>query len=486
MDTDRARECVRAKPRIGTAGLLKAGKVGGLFCLLLLANIVPCQAQQTVTVYPGQNLQQLVNQYGPNTTFSFTPGIYYMQSIVPQSYDSFVGSRSAILSGATLLTSFSQNGSYWVASAPVQQAASYPGQCGGNNPNCMLPEDLFFDNNLKTRVGSLSAVGPGTWYLNYSTGNVYMGDNPTGHTVEISVLGMAFGGAATNVTISGLTIEKYASVGGSGAINASGTDYWSVSGNEVRFNHGIGIQTGDGSYIYNNYAHTNGELGIGGQGQNITIQSNEISWNNYADYTIYNEAGGAKFTSVQNLTFRYNYSHNNTGPGFWTDINSQYILCDSNQFTGNQAAGVLIEISSNATVSNNYVWNDGFNPDGPGIWWGDGILISDSANVSVYFNTVANCMNGIAGLLANRGSGPNGQPYLLQNVNVNSNWITQGSGIAAGIGIEGTGFDNSVYTSWGNQFQYNTFYLGNPNGDYFYWMGYAMSLSAWGTVLTAS
>ena len=469
-----------------TQPLKQVGMLAGLLCLLCLGNVPRVRAQQTVTVSPGQNLQQLVNQYGPNTTFSFTPGIYYMQSIVPRSYDSFVGPRNAILSGATLLTSFSQNGNYWVAWAPVKQAGSYPGQCGGNNPACMYPEDLFFNNVVKTRVTTLSAVGPGKWYLDYSTGNVYMGDSPFGSTVEISVLPSAFSGTAPNVTINGLTIEKYACLGGSGAVNSggAGSNYWSVSGNEVRYNHGIGIQTGNGIYIHDNYVHTNGELGIGGQGTNMTVQSNEIAWNNYADYTIYNEGGGAKFTSAQNITFRYNYSHDNIGPGFWTDLNSQNILCDSNRFSGNQVAGALIEISSAATVSNNYVLNDGYNPDGPGIWWGDAILISDSTNVSVYFNTVTNCMNGIVGLLANRGNGPNGQPYLLQNVNVNSNWITQTSGIAAGIGIEGTGFDNSVYTSWGNQFQYNSFYLGNPNGNYFYWMGYPMSFSSWGTVLT--
>ena len=38
-----------------------------------------------------------------------------------------------------------------------------------------------------------------------------MGDNPAGHTVEISILGYAFTGSATSVTISNLIIEKYAS-----------------------------------------------------------------------------------------------------------------------------------------------------------------------------------------------------------------------------------------------------------------------------------
>lgn len=444
-----------------------------------------CWAQQNVTVYPGQNLQTIVNEYPGGTTFTFTPGIYYYQSIVPQSYDSFVGESGAILSGATLLTSFSQSGSYWTSQVSVSQASSYPGECGPN-PACTLPQDLFFSNVLQTRVTSLSAVGPGTWYYNYSTGTVYMGSNPNGSTVELSVLPYAFTGAATNVTITGLTIEKYACVDGSGAVDGgNGSNYWSVSGNEVRFNHGFGIQTGNGMYIYNNYVHTNGELGIGGQGTSITVQSNQIAYNNYAGYTIYNQAGGAKFTGVSGLTFQYNSSYDNTGPGFWVDVNSQNVYCNENQFTGNEEAGVMVEISSNVTVANNYIWNDANNPDGTGIWWGAGILISDSTNVSVYFNNVSNAMNGIAGILSSRGNGPNGQPYTLQNVNVNSNVITQNTGIAAGICIEGSGFDNSVYTSWNNQFQYNTFILGNQSGDYFYWLNEPMTLLQWAAALLA-
>jgi len=445
-----------------------------------------CWAQRTVTVNPGANLQAVVNQYPTSTTFTLTPGIYRLQSVVPKSYDTFVGEQGAIMSGAALLTSFTTMGANWVSHAQVTQQSSYPGVCAAVKPACMYPEDLFFDNVPKLRVASLAAVAAGKWYLDYSTGNVYMADDPTGHTVEISVLPYAFSGGATSVTISNLIIEKYACIAGTGAVNGpSGSTYWSIGGNEVRFNHSTGIRTGDGMYIYNNKAHHNGQVGIGGGGTNVLVQNNEISFNNTDGYSYYWEAGGAKFAMIQNLVFKYNYSHDNAGPGFWVDINSQGVLCDSNQFSANTEAGVLTEISSNITISNNYIWNDGFNPDGSGIWYGAGILMSDSTYVSVYFNTVSNCMDGIGGILQNRGNGPNGQPYTLQNVNVNSNWITQNTGMATGIVVEGTGFDNSVYTSWNNQFQYNTFNLANPAGAYFAWMGQPMTFSAWGTVLTA-
>lgn len=181
-----------------------------------------CWAGQTVNVNTGDNLQVLVNQYPPSTTFSLAPGIHRLQSVVPQSGDSFVGQTGAVLSGAALLTNFVLNGSYWVSHVQVTQASSYRGQCNSAHPACALPEDLFFDNIPKSRVTSLSAVKPGSWYLDYPTGNAYMADAPWGHTVEISLLPYAFGGDAAVVVVSNLAIEKYACVAGNGAIGGGG------------------------------------------------------------------------------------------------------------------------------------------------------------------------------------------------------------------------------------------------------------------------
>lgn len=446
-----------------------------------LAHTSIAWAGQTINVATTDNLQTLVNQYPPATTFSLAPGIHRLQSVVPQSGDSFVGQTGAILSGAALLTTFTQSGSYWTARVSVTQAASYPGQCNTNSPACIYPEDLFFNNVPKTRVTSLCLVVPGTWYLNYSTGTAYMGDNPAGYTVEISELPYAFSGVATSVIISNLVIEKYACVAQSAAVNGAQSTWWTIEGNEIRYNHGRGISSGNGMYIYNNNVHTNGNLGIGGSASNVFVQSNQISYNNYAGYSYYWEAGGVKFATVQNVTLEYNYSFNNLGPGLWNDINSQYVTYNENETSGNIEAGILSEISSDITISNNYIVNDGSNPSGAGIWYGAGILISNSSNVSIYSNNVVNCMDGIGGILANRGDAPNGQPYLLQNVSVTGNTITQSTGIAAGIVVEGTGFNDSVYSSSNNTFINNTYDLANPSGAYFYWMGEPMPLATWAT-----
>ena len=360
----------------------------------------------------------------------------------------------------------------------VTKASSYRGECLATSPLCIYPEDLFFDNVPKTRVASQSAVGPGTWFLDYNTGDVYMGDNPAGHTVEISLLPHAFSGMGIGVMITNLIIEKYACVAGDGAVNGTVSNGWGVEYCELRYNHGLGIQSGNVMYILRCLAHDNGQIGIGGGGNNVTMQNCQIYNNNYAGYNWGWEAGGVKFAQVKNLKVQYCYSHNNQGPGFWTDIHSQYVLYDGNRTDNNIEAGILHEISYDATIINNYIADDGFNPGHTGLWWGAGILISNSSNVTVTNNHVINCMSGIGGILEARGNGPNGLPYLIQNLNVNTNTITENGGTAAGIVAQAT-FDNSVYTSWNNHFQNNTFNLTNPSVPYFDWLGQAWTMATW-------
>ena len=435
---------------------------------------------QSVTVQPSDDLQTTVNEYPASTTFSLAPGVYRLQSVVPKSYDAFVGQAGATISGAALLTTFAQSGSYWTTEVDVTEASSYRGTCNSASPACAYPEDLFFNNVPKTRVTSLSSVGPGAWYLDYSTGTVYVGDDPSNATVEISLLPYAFSGGAENVTIDNLAIEKYASQAGSGAVDGeSGSVGWTVQNSEIRYNHGMGIGSGNGMNIYNNHVHNNGELGMGGGGSNVNVSSNEIAYNNYAGYSYYWEAGGAKFCYATNLTIENNFSHDNNGPGFWIDANSETVTLSGNQTTGNIEAGILFELSYDATITNNTISNDGYNADGSSPWYGAGILISNSSNVTISGNSIANCMNGIAGILQDRGDSPSGAPYTLEDVVAQNNTITQNTGLAMGI-VEASGFDNTVYTSMGNNFQDNTFVLTSPaTGLYFYWMGEDMTLTAW-------
>jgi hypothetical protein len=417
----------------------------------------------TLTVVPGDDVQSKVNSAGCGSTFMFSPGVYNNFSVVPLDYDQFISStpKAAILSGATTVNNFVFNTSLklWVGKIQITPVSAPKGQCYPGIVGCVHPEDLFFNGVLYARVNTISSVVSKSWYLNYTNGNVYVADNPTGQTIQISTTRFAIGGGnITSVVVNGFIIEKYGSPANNGAIE--GIDYsqltsipsysWLIENNEIRYNHATGVVIGSRMTVTGNYLHHNGQLGAGGTGNNVTVTNNEIAFNNAVGYS-YAWAGGAKFVQVVGLSVTNNYSHDNNGAGLWTDIENSNVDISFNQLANNHGAGIIHEIGYNANIHDNTITNDGIDTRGTGPWWGGGIIVSNSSSVQVYNNTLTNCQNGIMEQSKNRGNGSNGLPYVLQNVIVYNNTITQNSGFAAGL-VRNYPTGTQTYTNSGNTF----------------------------------
>jgi hypothetical protein len=427
---------------------------------------VPAKAAD---IWPGQNIQQVVNQYPAGTTFVLKSGTHRMQTIYPRSGDRFYGEWGTILSGARQLTNFGRSGNYWYASGQTQEGAREWASCETGRPRCSFPEDLYFDNVPLRHVDSLGQVGPGTFYFDYGADRIYFYDDPTYRYVEASVTAMAFGGWASDVLIQGLIIEKYATPTDSAAVNV-GTR-WTLQYSEVRLNHYTGVNTADQSRVFSNTIHHNGGFGMTGWGSGAVVESNEISYNNYARYDPYWAAGGTKFVRTWGLTIRGNWSHHNGGPGLWTDIDNIYTVYENNTVEDNERGGIFHELGYDATIRWNTARRNGTAKPYPYWTTGAGIEIIDSSNVEIYGNVLEDNWQGITGLEDHRGWGAYGA-WQLVNLNVHDNWIrsstTQAGGGRTGI----IDMDNyTAYVHGNNRFQRNQYVLGNPNGRYFMWFG---------------
>jgi hypothetical protein len=438
----------------------------------------------TITVHPGDDIAQLVERNPPGTEFRVQAGTYRLQSISPKEGDSFLGEPGSILNGAQVLASFSRSGQLWAAPVRVEERSAYRGECNEAHPACAFPTDLFVDNVPLFRVAKVDDVGPGNWYLDHDGRVVYLADDPAGHNVEISMRPFAIRSDAANVRIEGLTIEKYASEAGDGAVDGrSGTGHlsqaWVVRNNVVRLNHGVGIRLGHGMQVLGNKVFENGQLGLGGSGDNIVVDGNEIARNNYAGYKYDWEAGGSKFTFTHNLVVCNNNAHDNDGPGLWTDLENENTLYEHNRTQSNRGAGIQHEVSYRATIRNNVIESDGFSDyHKTAPWYGAGIIVAGSSDVEVYGNTVKNCMNGIIGTQPRRELSRRGTPYLLQNLNVHDNVIIQNEGTAAGV-VRAGALGDEVFDSRNNRFLHNQFRFADSNARYFAWRGTELSYGDW-------
>jgi hypothetical protein len=433
-------------------------------------------------VSPGQSIQAASSAAPEGATIVIKAGVHRHQSVTPKANQKFVGEDGAVMSGARQLSGFTRSGSYWVVGGQSQQ-----GQRGGS-PNdqvcraasyrCGYPEDLFVNDVPLEHVPELGQVTAGKWFFDYDGDRIYMADDPNGKNVEASITASAFGGLASGVTISNVTIEKYATPTGGAAVQLM--TGWVVEDCRVRWNHYSGVNIGADATVRRSVIHQNGAFGVFGAGENIRVQDNEISYNNFAGYNPYWGAGGTKFVETRNILISGNFSHHNGGPGLWTDINNIYVVIENNTVEDNERSGIFHELGYDAIIRYNTARRNGLERRWSFWTAGAGIEVFGAPNVEVYGNVVENNFNGITALNDNsRGSGPYG-PRILRNLYVHDNTVTSRE-TAEGIGRSGMADyigTEAFAAGANNRFRNNKYILGTKR-NYFMWMGRELNEDEW-------
>jgi len=417
-----------------------------------------------IAVEPGASVQAAVDRAGEGAVFCLQAGIHRMQVIRPKRSQSFHGERHTVLNGSRLLTTFSHEGRFWVASGQDQHGRKN-GYCGEENPACSLPESFFIDDKPLGRVLSKDSVETGGFYLDYATGRLYFVDDPTERKVEATVAAFAFESTVPDVLIRNVTVEKYSSVAEMGAIQGKGAPGWIVENCEVRLNSGAGIVIGAGGRVRGCNIHHNGQIGIAGQGKDILIENNRIWENNIHGFDFKWEAGGVKIVVSDGVVFRENHVHDNIGPGLWCDIDCRNVVYEGNLVERNHDAGIFHEISYKAIIRDNILRYNGF---GHRQWfWGPEILVAASQDVDVYGNTLTVAVGGCGIVLVDQ-SRPmkSGGKYKTRDNTVRSNQMHfEGAACAGGASDAKPGDENfAIIRDGNNVFDRNVYRVSQTSG----------------------
>jgi hypothetical protein len=348
-------------------------------------------ASADVVIRPGDDLADRVRTSPPSTTFVLLPGKHYAGDIHPKRGQSFVGQPGAILSGAVRLDRFVRDGRLWRAKGPRPLDLS-GGECERPDRSCFFGEMLFQNGTPLRRVLKPEDVSNETWFQSRETGDVVVGFEPAGRLVEMSYRRSAFYGPAQDVTIRGLVIEQYASTAQQGAIQAywgaaeeALSSGWQVLDNDIRFNSGAGVRTGNMMRLTGNRIYRNGQIGIRGAGTGIVIESNEIFANNILGYVYSWEAGATKFERTDRLQVRNNCVRDNLGNGIWTDGENRNSTIVGNWSVRNRGIGIFHEISGRALIERNTAAFNGSAGETP---WNSQILVSGSIDTLVQQNRI--------------------------------------------------------------------------------------------------
>ena len=479
-----------------------------------------------------RQVQKLLDRNAAGTTFCFAPGTYRLaQPLDPKAGQHLIAAGTGvILNGAKVVARFVRAGSNYRATAYLQGGAA-------SSTNCLIPEsacdtaqDVFFDGKPLVRVVRLAQLANGSFYEDFRKNLIWLRDDPSGHLIEQAYAPAIVASNHGGIEVRGFIVEMAACPAQHGALQAQGYhgNGWSITGNEIRYNHGAGITSAPpdeqqgGSVIDGNFIHHNGQEGIGAVGNGLIVNDNVISFNNRVNYDCGWECGGAKFAGAygnetEGLMVTGNDVHDNNGPGFWTDINSYNLVFEHNHIVNNRqtnpktgyvtGSGIFLEISDRALVEDNVLENNGpvANAGTPALFYQGGqILLSATPNVTVRGNTVSGAIG--IGMLqqerndscrfgkANSKNYPDGTPvcpYAYRNTFIHSvhddaildNRIAEtahsGNGDVAGLDSDLNG-DAGVFSPEQHiAYTANAYTLADPSGRYFDWKNVTTAKSAW-------
>ena len=277
----------------------------------------------------------------------------------------------------------------------------------------------------------ISSMVTGSFFYDQGAQTLYVmlpdGSNPNNHQMEASTRNWIISTDLSYIELNGLKFSHSNSSSGPnvmGMVSVRG-NFSTISNCSFTYADFSGLSiSGNGHRIYNNVASFNGDVGISINGsdaahnwdiypdrppQDILLDSNETSFNNYRNFARDWQSGGIKATtSCTGITISRHQAVSNNGAGIWFDGHSMNNRIERSVVSKN-LVGIVYEISDSAVIASNLVTEN----------TNQGIFVDASSEVSVFNNTLYK--NGCSLVLHGV---PRPEHPFLQNNTVRNNIIS--------------------------------------------------------------
>ncbi|UYZ63894.1 right-handed parallel beta-helix repeat-containing protein [Hymenobacter weizhouensis] len=247
--------------------------------------------------------------------------------------------------------------------------------------------DMVFVNGARlVQVATKAEVGPGKFYVDYTSKQLYVGDNPGGKTVEATAFGHGLelvqsgSAVAGGSQVRGLGLAHFANHalvnGAPNVLVENNTLVWNGVGGLNIWGEGRARQM----RVQHNTFSYNGRKGMGGsRATGLRVENNVFSHNNVERYSARWDAAGIKITRSDSIRIGRNQVFDNQSVGIWLDISCTNSVVVQNTVHHNGRYGMFFEISHRGIFAGNTVYD---NAD-------SGIHSSNSTSLQIWNNTLA-------------------------------------------------------------------------------------------------
>jgi len=424
---------------------------------------------------PWRTLQKANSTAPARSTIVTRGGVYRGVNLVVDktlTFQAYPG-EEVWLKGSEVLTSWTKDGTVWRSDGWVPRSSMAPGGDPGfidpAYPAADYPDQVFLDGVPLGQVLQKSQVGSGKFYVDHTVQKLWIGDDPTGKLVEASSVAIAMFVAAPGTKILGLAFVHYAPNTATPAAVVLNAPDITVENCVFAFNSYAGLQFNGnvknmslGYVVRGNDFVYNGGRGLGGYAPNGSlVEKNYVGYNNTEHFKVGWDAAGAKFAHAWHLVVRDNVFEGNLSKGFWCDFACYDLKFVRNIAKGNAGAGFYYELSQNAIIASNLVYNNQI-----------GINATQSGDLAVWNNTISNNGSDIAidsyGAVdpITGATGDTTAPGIVRN-NIVKNNILSGLGTQLGgeYGMFMTFDEGGILTSdqMISELDYDAYYRPNPS-----------------------
>ncbi|MEK6477306.1 right-handed parallel beta-helix repeat-containing protein [Catalinimonas sp. 4WD22] len=295
---------------------------------------------------------------------------------------------------------------------------------GIENPMADHRDMVYVNGQSQKQVSSLSEVGPGEFYVDYTSKVVYIGTDPSSKQVEISAewWGLnTYGVSEDGINIRGLKLMHYTDagifIGSPGAIIENCEVVWNGAA-------GIRVQHADDVVLKNSLFAYNACQGGGiAYSDRVKLVGNSFNNNNLEKYNRNSwSPAGVKILWSKEVEVRNNSFVDNDANGLWLDEKCNGSILVNNFAKNNARNGIHCEITDDVIIAGNVVLESGKNER----FLGAGISVANSSDVKVYNNTLYNNEIALDVFESTRGDekDPN-DPYITRNTVIKNNILSE-------------------------------------------------------------